>query len=304
MNTEAQSPLLPAPFPRFADLLELTKPRITLMVVITAAVGFLLADNAGAGAGPFPFLLLLHTLFGTGLVAASGSALNQVIERDLDARMARTARRPLPSGRLDPETALAFGVVLGIAGLVYLVLLVNPLTALLGAATLVGYLFVYTPMKRVSSLATIIGAAPGAMPPLMGWAGYADNVALGAWAMFGILFLWQLPHFLAIAWMYREDYALGGYPMLPVVRPDGAATARQAVLWAAALVPLSLLPSALGLTGALYALGAFVLGLGYLAASIAFSLNPDRKSARRLLLTSVLYLPALLVVMLIDRLVA
>lgn len=312
MSVESQSPPLPGSLPgpssrslpRFADLVALTKPRITLMVVITAAVGFLLADGANGGAGSFPFVLLVHTLLGTGLVAASGSVLNQVLERDLDALMARTARRPLPAGRVDPELALGFGVALGVAGLVYLSLLVNPLTSLLGAATLVAYLFVYTPMKRVSSLATIVGAAPGAVPPLMGWSGYADELAAGAWAMFGILFLWQLPHFLAIAWMYREDYAQGGYPMLPVVRPDGAATARQAVLWAAALLPLSLVPSALGLTGAVYAAGAFLLGLGYFAASIAFGLTPDRKSARRLLLASVLYLPALLGVMLIDRLVA
>lgn len=302
MNVETQSP--PLPFPRFADLVELTKPRITLMVVVTAAVGFLLADNASGGEGRLPLGLLFHTLFGTGMVAASGSALNQVIERDLDGRMARTSRRPLPARRLDPELALGFGVLLGLLGLAYLDFLVNPLTALLGASTLAGYLFVYTPLKRVSSLATIVGAAPGAVPPLMGWAGYANDLAPGAWAMFGILFVWQLPHFLAIAWMYRADYAQGGYPMLPVVRPEGSATARQAVLWAAALVPLSLLPSALGLTGGVYAAGAFVLGLGYLAASIAFGFDPARKSARRLLLTSVLYLPALLVVMLIDRLVA
>jgi heme o synthase len=302
VNTD--SPALPTPNLRFADLVELTKPRITLMVVITAAVGFLLADSATGGAGSFPFVLLLHTLVGTGLVAGSGSALNQVIEKDLDGRMARTSRRPLPAGRLDPEVALGFGVLLAIGGLAHLYFAVNPLTALLGAATLVGYLFLYTPLKRVSSLATIVGAAPGAVPPLMGWAGYADDLAPGAWALFGILFLWQLPHFLAIAWMYREDYAQGGYPMLPVVRPDGAATARQAVLWAAALVPLSLLPSALGLTGAVYAGGAFLLGTAYLAASIAFGFRPDRSSARRLLLTSVLYLPALLIVMLVDRLVA
>jgi|CXWL01.1.fsa_nt_gi protoheme IX farnesyltransferase len=302
MNVETQLP--PLPFPRFADLVELTKPRITLMVVVTAAVGFLLADNASGGENRLPLGLLFHTLFGTGMVAASGSALNQVIERDLDGRMARTSRRPLPARRLDPELALAFGVLLGLLGLAYLDFLVNPLTALLGASTLAGYLFVYTPLKRVSSLATIVGAAPGAVPPLMGWAGYANDLAPGAWAMFGILFVWQLPHFLAIAWMYRADYAQGGYPMLPVVRPAGGATARQAVLWAAALVPLSLLPSALGLTGGVYAVGAFVLGLAYLAASIAFGVDPERKSARRLLLTSVLYLPALLVVMLIDRLVA
>jgi protoheme IX farnesyltransferase len=216
--------------------------------------------------------------------------------------MRRTAARPLPSGRLDPDRALAFAVALGIAGLVWLAATVNLLTAVLGAATLAAYVFVYTPMKRVSSLSTVIGAAPGAMPPVMGWAAFTGELGPGAWALFGILFFWQLPHFLAIAWMYRADYAAAGFPMLPVLEPDGASTARQSILWSAALIPLSLLPSALGLTGAVYAVGAVALGLGYLAASVTFGRDRTGLAGRRLLLTSVVYLPGILGVMLADRL--
>lgn len=285
--------------------LELTKPRITFMVLVTAAAGFVLAHGglAVAATGPLPWALLLHALAGTGLVAASGSALNMVMEREHDGRMRRTASRPLPAGRLDPDRALAFGVALGVAGLLWLAVAVNLLTAVLGAATLAGYVFVYTPMKRVSSLATVVGAAPGAMPPVMGWAAYTGELGPGAWALFGILFFWQLPHFLAIAWMYRADYARAGFPMLPVVEPDGGSTARQAVLWSAALVPLSLLPAALGLAGWVYAAFALLLGLGYLAASIGFGRARTAPTARRLLLTSVLYLPGILGALLADRLI-
>ena len=282
----------------WSHLLELTKPRITFMVLVTATAGFVLA----AGDEAVPLVPLFHALVGTGLVAASGSALNQVVEHEHDALMRRTATRPLPTGKVSLDVALTFGVALGVAGLAYLTFLVNPLTALLGAATLAGYVFVYTPMKRHSSLATVVGAAPGAMPPVMGWAAYGGELSIGAWVLFGILFFWQLPHFLAIAWMYRGDYERGGYPMLPVIQPDGASTARQAVLWSATLVPLSILPSALGVTGSVYAVGAFVLGLGYFAASVGFARAKAAGTARRLLLASVLYLPALLLVMLADRL--
>lgn len=289
--------------------LELTKPRITVMVLVTAAAGFVLAHGVlsqggagGSGAG-LPWALLLHALAGTGLVAASGSALNMVMEREHDGRMRRTAARPLPAGALDPDRALAFGVALGLAGLLWLALGANLLTAVLGAATLAAYVFLYTPMKRVSSLATVVGAAPGAMPPVMGWAAYTGELGTGAWALFGILFFWQLPHFLAIAWMYRADYARAGFPMLPVVEPDGGSTARQAVLWSAALVPLSLLPAALGLAGWVYAALALVLGLGYLAASIGFGRSRSAPAAKRLLLTSVLYLPGILGALLADRLI-
>jgi protoheme IX farnesyltransferase len=283
---------------RLADHLELTKPRITLMVVLTAAVGFLLAADGRAWPPP----LLLHTLVGTGLVAAGASALNQFAERTIDARMRRTAGRPLPAGRLAPDESLVFAVVLTLAGLAELIAAVNPLTALLGAATTAGYLFVYTPLKRTTWLAVLVGAVPGAIPPMMGWAALRGGLGAGAWALFGILFLWQLPHFLAIAWLYREDYARGGFPMLPVVDPQGERTAKQMVLWCAALLPVSITPTALGLTGPIYLLGALGLGIYYLVATFRFARHRSAPAARRLLLTSVIYLPALLSVLFADRL--
>ncbi len=279
-----------------ADLAELTKSRIALMVMVTAAAGFLLASGGGLDG-----VLLVNALVGTGLVAAAAGVLNEVVERDADAKMRRTADRPIPAGRIDPDAALGFGVALAVAGLVYLALAVNLLTSLLGAATLSAYLFVYTPMKPVSPLATLVGAVPGAVPPMMGWTAARDTLDPGAWALFGILFLWQLPHFLSIAWMYRADYERGGFPMLPVLDPDGHRTARQMVLYAAALVPVSLLPSVLALTGPVYFAGALVLGLAYLGFAVAFGRECSGRAARRLLLCSVIYLPAILAVMALDR---
>jgi heme o synthase len=279
-----------------ADLAELTKARITTMVVVTAAAGYLLASG-----GRVDLVHLLHALVGTGLVAAGAGVLNQVLERDADALMRRTADRPIPSGRIDADDALLLGVAVSVGGLAYLAIAVNLLTALLGAATLSAYIFVYTPMKRISPLATLVGAVPGAVPPMMGWTAARDAVDVGAWALFGILFLWQLPHFLAIAWMYRADYERGGFPMLPVLDPDGARTARQMILYAAALVPVSLLPSVLGLTGAVYFLGALALGLAFLGFAFAFDRARSGRAARHLLLVSVIYLPAILAVMLLDR---
>jgi protoheme IX farnesyltransferase len=285
-----------APSIRMADLLELTKPRITFMVMLTTAVGFILPQQ-----GPLELALFFHALLATGLLVSGASTLNQVLERGTDARMHRTANRPLPAGRIDPDAALAFGVGLSVAGLTYLALAVNLLTALLGVAALVAYVFVYTPLKRVSSLSTIVGAVPGAIPPVMGWTAARDAVEPGAWVLFGILFLWQLPHFLSIAWMCREDYARGGFPMLSVLDPGGRRLARQSILWAAALVPVSLLPSVLGLTGGIYFTGTLVAGLVFLASTFAFAPERSHKAARRVLLVSVLYLPAILAVMLLDR---
>jgi protoheme IX farnesyltransferase len=205
---------------RLADLWEMTKPGITLMVVLTAGLGFLLGEE-----GRFHFILLVHALLGTGLVSAGASVLNHVLERDTDGLMQRTAGRPLPAGRMDPDAALFFGVLLAVLGLAELALAVNLLTALLGAVALAGYVFVYTPLKRVSSLATVIGAVPGAIPPMMGWSAVRNELDAAAWVLFGILFFWQLPHFLAIAWLCREDYARGGFPMLPVLDP-ASSTAR------------------------------------------------------------------------------
>lgn len=281
---------------RVSDLIELTKPRITLMVVLTAGIGMLLASR-----GSLSFELVLHTLMGTALLSAGSSVLNQVLERDLDALMQRTSDRPLPAGRMDADAALLFGVTLAIGGLVELAAGVNLLTALLGAVALAGYVFVYTPLKRYSSLATLVGAVPGAIPPLMGWAAVENQVGAGGWVLFAILFLWQLPHFLAIAWLCREDYARAGFPMLPVIEPNGRSTARQMILYGAALLPVSLLPTILGLTGLTYFLGTLALGSFFLAFCVAFSLSFSRQAARRVLLISVLYLPAVLAVMVLDR---
>lgn len=279
-----------------ADLVEMTKPGITSMVALTTALGFLLAG------GGLVSWQLAATLGGTCLVAAGASVLNQFWERGSDGLMRRTAGRPLPAGRLDPDLALLFGVALGIAGLVMLTLAVNALTAALGAAALTGYVFVYTPLKKVSSLATVVGAVPGALPPMMGWCAVRGEIDLAAWVLFGILFFWQMPHFLAIAWLCREDYARGGFPMLPVLDPGGTWTARQSVLYGAALVPVSLLPSLLGLAGRLYFAGALALGLSYLGFGLAFARRRSTPGARRLMLASLLYLPAVLAVLLLDRL--
>jgi heme o synthase len=284
---------------RLADLWEMTKPGITLMVVLTTGLGFLLAEDRS-----FAFVLLVHTLLGTGLISAGASVLNQVLERDTDALMNRTAARPLPAGRMDPDSALFFGVVLAVLGLADLALAVNLLTALLGAVALAGYVFVYTPLKRVSSLATVIGAVPGAIPPMMGWSAVRNELDAAAWVLFGILFFWQLPHFLAIAWLCREDYARGGFPMLTVLDPKGIRAGRQAILYGAALVPVSLLPSLLGLMGTVYFVGALAFGLAYLGFSFAFAQARSNPGARRLMLASLLYFPALLLVMLLDRVVS
>jgi len=231
-TNKVEDPSLPISA-RLADFWEMTKPGITVMVVLTAGLGFLLAEGKS-----FAFVLLVHTLLGTWLISAGASVLNQVLERETDALMTRTATRPLPAGRMDPDSALFFGVVLAVVGLADLALAVNLLTALLGAVALAGYVFVYTPLKRVSSLATVIGAIPGALPPVMGWSAVTGDVSLAAWVLFGILFFWQMPHFLAISWLCREDYANAGFPMLTVLDPQGTRTARQMILYGAALVPV------------------------------------------------------------------
>ena len=284
---------------RLADLAELTKPGITVMVVLTAGLGFLLAQRDGIS-----FVLLVHTLLGTGLVSAGASVLNQVVERETDALMRRTAQRPLPAGRMDPDVALLFGVALAVAGLAELALGVNLLTSLLGAVALAGYVFVYTPLKRVSSLATIVGAIPGAIPPMMGWSAVRNEIDLAAWVLFGILFFWQMPHFLAIAWLCRDDYGEAGFPMLTVSDPEGLRTARQVLLYGAVLVPVSLMPSLLGLMGSVYFAGALALGITYLGFGIGFARSRDTRGARWLMLASIVYFPAVLLVMLLDRVVS
>lgn len=278
------------------DFLELTKPGITTMVLMTACLGFYL----GSG-GSYSPRLLLATLLGTGLVAAAGAALNHLLERDTDALMGRTANRPLPTGRMQPRSALVFGLALALAGLVELWIAVNALTALLGAVALLGYLVIYTPLKRVTSLSTLVGAVPGAIPPMMGWTGASGQLEAGAWVLFGILFLWQLPHFLAIGWLCREDYAQAGFPLLSVKDTDGHRTARQMMSYGAALIPVSLLPTALGLTGTVYLLGAIALGVVFLGFCVAFSFSYSVRAARQVLLMSVVYLPGVLAFILLDR---
>jgi protoheme IX farnesyltransferase len=279
------------------DLVQLAKPRITLMVMLTAGIGLLLAS----GQTP-PLGLAIAVLAGTGLVAAGGSALNHHWERDTDRLMERTANRPLPAGRMHPDAALGYGLSLAAMGLLLLAVAANLLSALLGLAALLGYVVVYTPLKRITSLATVVGAVPGAIPPMMGWAAASGRLDAGAWALFGLLFFWQLPHFLAIAWICRDDYARAGMPVFTVGDAGGARTGRQMVLWAVTLVPVSLLPAVLGLAGATYLFGALLLGLALVAVSLGFLRRHSSAAARRLLLASVVYLPAVLVILVLDRL--
>ena len=281
---------------RFAAYVELTKPRITFLIVLTSAAGFCLGSQ-----GVVDYLQLAHALFGIALLSSGIAAVNQYMERDLDGRMRRTATRPLPTQKMTPRQALAFGLALTVGAEFYLAAFVNPLTAAFGLTVVVGYLLLYTPLKTRTSLSTVVGAFPGAMPPLMGWTAATGSVGLEAWALFAILFMWQFPHFLAIAWMYREDYARAGILMLPVVEPEGRLTAQQIVLWALLLVPVSLFPAALGTTGRVYFFGAFVLGLAFLAASLYAAFAGSRQGARRLLLASVLYLPLLFGLMVLDQ---
>ena len=281
---------------RVAAFVELTKPRITFLIVLTSAAGFCLGSKAQVD-----YLTLFNALFGIALLSSGIATLNQFMERGLDARMRRTITRPLPSGKLTPTQALWFGVALTVAAEVYLALFVNLLTAAFGVSVIVGYLFCYTPLKTRSSLSTVVGAFPGAMPPLMGWTAATGHAGLEAWALFAILFMWQFPHFLAIALMYREDYARAGILMLPVVEPEGRLTAQQIVIWTLLLVPVSLFPTVLGTTGAIYFYGAFLLGLLFLATSVHAALSKSRQGARRLLLASVLYLPVLFGLMVFNK---
>jgi protoheme IX farnesyltransferase len=278
---------------RLSAYLTLTKPEITFNVVLTALVGFLVASR-----GAVHVRLLLDALLGTALVAAAASALNQWVERDLDAVMRRTIRRPLPAGRLTPEESVVFAVALGAAGTVWLALLATPLASALAAATALSYLLVYTPLKRLTSLSTVVGAVPGAIPPMIGWAAARGRLDAGAWVLFLILFFWQMPHFLALAALYRRDYARAGFRVLPVVDPDGASTARQSVLYTLALLLVSLMPTFLGMAGPLYFFGALALGLAFAFYGVRLALAPQSQAhASRLFRASLLYLPALCVLM-------
>jgi protoheme IX farnesyltransferase len=282
---------------RVADFVALAKPRLNLLVIVTALAGAYLAAPEGV-----PLPLLLHTLAGTALVAGGAAALNQVLERDTDGLMRRTRARPLPGGRLRPADGVWFGAVLSILGLAELALAVNPLSAAVAAITLASYLFVYTPMKRRSSHSTLVGAIPGALPPVIGWAAVTGSVTLPALVLFGIQFFWQMPHFLAIAWMYRDDYAVAGIPLLPVMEPDGRRTGQQALLYAAALWPVSLMPALVGLAGARYSVLATALGLAFIALAALFARQRSMTTARRLFLFSIVYLPLLWGALVADRL--
>ena len=279
-----------------AVLSDLIKARLTTLVLLTTLVGFYMGWR-----GPMNFLLMFHVLAGTGLVASGAAALNQLLERDYDARMRRTMSRPLPSGRLQPATVMIFGGVCSVAGLVYLAFLVNPITSVIGAVTLVSYLFIYTPLKRVTWLNTPIGAIPGALPPLMGWTAARGEMSGEGWALFAILAFWQLPHFFAIAWMYRDDYARAGFKMLPLVDADGQRTGQQAVSHTLALLVVSVFPFLFNMAGPVYLAGALILGTAYLWCAIRFARQLTLVRARQLFLASIIYLPLLLVLMVLDK---
>jgi len=280
----------------FAVYSDLVKARLTFLVLLTTLVGFYLGWR-----GPVDYLLMMHAVFGTALVASGAAALNQLLEREYDARMRRTRNRPLPSGRLQPATVMIFGGVCSVAGIAYLALLVNPLTSVIGAVSLLSYVFIYTPLKRMTWLNTVIGAIAGGLPPLMGWTAARGEMSGGGWALFAILAFWQLPHFMAIAWMYRDEYAKAGFVMLPVVDPSGERTANQAVCYTLGLLPVSLCPFLFHLTGNIYLFGAFALGLVFIWFAIQFARELTVGRARQLFYVSIIYLPLMLVLMVLDK---
>ncbi|HEX4346547.1 MAG TPA: heme o synthase [Vicinamibacterales bacterium] len=280
----------------FADYVELTKPRLNLLVVATSAAGYYLG-----GSGAPRWMPMAQAVAGTALVAGGAAVLNQVYERDTDALMRRTRLRPLPDGRVGASEARAFGLVLIAAGLGLLAVGANALAALLAAVTVVTYVIVYTPMKRRSSASTLVGAIPGALPPLIGWAAARGNVSIGGWTLFAIVFLWQIPHFMAIAWLYREDYGKAGFPMLPVVEPDGRRTGRQALVYAVCLVPVSLVPAFVGVSGLIYFWTALVLGVALAALAARFALTRTAPAARALFFGSIAYLPLIWAAMILNK---
>lgn len=280
----------------FSDYVALTKPRLNLLVVLTSAAAYYL------GAVSTPDLVhMAQAVIGTALVAGGSAVLNQVYERDTDARMRRTRMRPLPDQRVAPTEATIYGCLLSAAGIVVLALTTNWLAAALAFVTLALYVVVYTPMKRTSDLSTLVGAVPGALPAVIGWAAARGDIAIGGWTIFAIVFLWQVPHFLAIAWMCRDDYRRAGFPMLPVVEPDGLRTGQQALLYSAALLPVSLGPSVVGLAGWVYFWSALVLGIVLLVLAGQFARSRTDRSARTLFFASIIYLPLIWLVMVLDH---
>ncbi len=281
----------------FAVVCDLVKARLTFLVLLTTLVGFYLGSR-----GPLDYWLMFHALAGTALLACGAAALNQLWEREHDALMQRTADRPLPSGRMQPDTVLILGGLASIAGLVYLAFAVNLLTSLLGAATLGSYVFIYTPLKRITWLNTAVGAIPGALPPLMGWVASRGELTGEGWSLFAILFFWQIPHFLAIAWLYRDEYEKAGFVMLPSVDPDGSRTGRQAVSHTLGLLTVSLLPFLFRITGTIYLVGALLLGVAFVFYAVQFSRELTRPRARQLFFLSIIYLPLMLGLMVFDKL--
>ena len=281
---------------KLADYWALTKPEVNFLVLMTTLVGFYFGQR-----GALRWALLVHTLLGTLLVASGTATLNEFMERQWDAQMRRTAHRPLPAARLTPAEAFWFGITLSVLGGLYLTLAVNVLASSLALLTLASYLLIYTPLKRRTSYCTLIGAFPGAVPPLIGWAAARGNLSVEAWILYALVFLWQFPHFLAIAWMYRQDYARAGFRMLPEGDDDGRLTARRILFYSLALLPVSLLPTLAGMTGVAYALGAVLLGLAFLGSSARLARSMTNILARRVLLASVIYLPLVLGLMMLDK---
>ena len=297
-NTDTASP--PSKDSAFAqratDYIEFIKPRLVVMILITTAAGFYLGAQQA-----IDWILCLHTLIGAGLTAAGVLGLNQYLERDVDAQMKRTQERPLPDARMHPLEALIVGAALTGAGMLYLTFIVNMLSGFVISLIVVSYLFLYTPLKRKTSLCTLIGAVPGALPPVVGWVAARGTLTGEAWVLFAILFLWQLPHSLAIAYIYREDYANAGFRLLPVIHPDGASTCRQIVINCVALLGIGLLPALYNVAGSIYFFTALVSGVAFLAFGIYLARTRSVKAARYLLYASLLYLPVVFITMALDK---
>jgi len=282
---------------RFADYLALTKPELTFLSVMTAMAGFYMATT-----GVIDYVLMIHTFLGTAFVGAGAGALNQYIEREYDGMMRRTENRPLPAGRLTPQEVLVFGTSMAIIGLVELTLFTNPLTGFLAAATITSYLFLYTPLKRITPFSTVIGGIPGALPPMMGWTAVRGEITMGAWVLFAILFFWQMPHFFSLAWMYKKDYARAGFPMITVVDSDGTVAGKQILIFSALLLPTAALPAILGMAGLGYLLAGITFSAFFFVCSLQLSLKKSTFWARRVFFASLIYLPALFTIMSVDKL--
>ncbi len=285
---------------RVGAFLDLMKLRVSALVLVATGVGFC-AGWTGVWSLSFA-ALVFNTILGTALVAAASNAMNQLLEVEYDRKMVRTQNRPLVTGRLGTLEVVTFGVTGAVVGVAYLALTVNALAAGLAAVTFLSYVFVYTPLKRTTSMCVLVGAIPGALPPVIGWAGATGGVSLGGWLLFAIVYFWQLPHFAAIAWQYREDYARAGYPMLSVIDPGGTRTNLHVITHTVALIVASLLPTLYGVSGAAYGVGAALLGIAFLASGILFIANKTRESARWHVLASIVYLPMLLTLLLVDKL--